>query len=81
MAKKKEDYTAGMNPKEFMKALDNIIKEKNISKEVVLEGMEQGLITAYKKNFDSKTNVRVNINPDTGEIKVFSYLVVVDDYD
>ena len=81
MAKKQTNYSAGMNPAEFMKALDNIIAEKNISKEVVLEGMEQGLITAYKKNFDSKTNVRVEINPDTGEIKVFSYLVVVDDYD
>ena len=81
MAKKQEVKTGVMNPQEFMKALDNIIAEKNIAKEVVLEGMEQGLITAYKKNFDSKTNVRVDINPDTGEIKVFSYQVVVDDYD
>ena len=71
----------GMNPKEFIKALDNIIAEKNISRELVLEAMEQGLLTAYKKNFDSKTNARVEINSDTGEIKVFSYQVVVDDYD
>lgn len=78
---KKDEIINGMNPKEFIKALDNIIAEKNISKEVVLEGMEQGLITAYKKNFDSKTNVRVEIDPDTGVIKVFSYQVVVDDYD
>ncbi len=81
MAKKKEDYSEGMNPKEFIKALDNIIEEKNISKEVVLEAMELALTTAYKKNFDSKTNVRVDINPDSGEIKVFSYQVVVEDYD
>ena len=81
MAKKQQSYEAGMNPKEFMKALDNIIEEKNISKEVVLEAMELALTTAYKKNFDSKTNVRVDINPDSGEIKVFSYQVVVDDFD
>ena len=70
-----------MNAKEFLKALDHIVEEKNISREVVLEAMELALATAYKKNFDSKTNVRVDINPDTGEIKVISYLVVVDDYD
>ena len=70
-----------MNSKEFLKALDHIVEEKNISREVVLEAMELALTTAYKKNFDSKTNVRVDINRDTGEIKVISYFVVVDDYD
>ena len=70
-----------MNSKEFLKALDHIVEEKNISREVVLEAMELALATAYKKNFDSKTNVRVDINRETGEIKVYSYFVVVDDYD
>ena len=70
-----------MNSEEFIKAVKNIVKEKGISEDVVFEGMEQALTTAYKKNFDSKTNVRVDINRTTGEIKVFSYLVVVDDVD
>lgn len=70
-----------MNAKEFLKALDYIVEEKNISRDVVIEAMELALATAYKKNFDSKTNVRVDINRETGEIKVFSYLVVVEDYD
>ena len=69
-----------MNSKEFIKALNHIVEEKGISKDVVFEAMEQALTTAYKKNFDSKTNVRVDINRETGEIKVFSYLVVVEDY-
>ena len=69
-----------MNSEEFIKALDYIVKEKGISKDIVFEAMEQALSTAYKKNFDSKTNVRVDINRETGEIKVFSYLVVVDEY-
>ena len=67
--------------KEFIKALDHIVEEKNISKDVVIEAMELALATAYKKNFDSKTNVRVDINRETGEIKVISYLVVVDKID
>ena len=70
-----------MNSEEFIKAVKAIVKEKGISEDVVFEGMEQALTTAYKKNFDSKTNVRVDINRETGEIKVYSYLVVVDDVD
>ncbi len=70
-----------MNNEEFIKAVKNIVKEKGISEDVVFEGMEQALTTAYKKNFDSKTNVRVDIDRKTGEIKVFTYLIVVDDVD
>ena len=70
-----------MNGKELLKALDYIVEEKGIKREEVLEYLEQALITAYKKNFDSKNNVKVVINPDTGDVKVMSYLVVVEDYD
>lgn len=70
-----------MDSKAFIKALDNIVKEKNISADVVFEAMSLALQTAYKKNFDSKTNVRVDINRETGEIKVYSYLVVVSEID
>ena len=68
-----------MNSKEFLKALDNITKEKNIDKEIVYEAMELALTSAYKKNFNSKTNVKVVINRETGDIKVYSYLTVVPD--
>lgn len=68
-----------MNSKEFLNAVDNIVKEKGIDSEVVFEAMELALTSAYKKNFNSKTNVKVLINRDTGDIKVYSYLTVVDD--
>ena len=68
-----------MNGKEFKKALDNIVKEKNIDPEVVYEAMELALTSAYKKNFNSKTNVKVLFDRETGEIKVYSYLTVVPD--
>ncbi len=70
-----------MDSKAFIKAVDNIVKEKNISPDIVFEAMVQALQTAYKKNFNSKTNVRVDINRSTGDIKVYSYFVVVDEYD
>ena len=68
-----------MNKEEFINAVDIVSKEKSISKDVIFEAMELALLSAYKKNFDSKTNARVDINRDTGEIKVFSVLNVVDE--
>lgn len=68
-----------MNGKEFKKALDNIVKEKNIDPEIVYDAMELALTSAYKKNFNSKTNVKVLFDRVTGEIKVYSFLTVVPD--
>lgn len=68
-----------MNGKEFLKALDNIVKEKNIDPDIVYDAMELALTSAYKKNFNSKTNVKVLFDRATGEIKVYSYLTVVPD--
>ena len=68
-----------MNSKEFKKALDNIVKEKDIDPEVVYSAMELALTSAYKKNFNSKTNVKVLFDRETGEIKVYSFLTVVED--
>ena len=68
-----------MNGKEFKKALDNIVKEKDIDPEVVYNAMELALTSAYKKNFNSKTNVKVIFDRATGEIKVYSFLTVVED--
>ena len=68
-----------MNGKEFKKALDNIVAEKDIDPEIVYGAMELALTSAYKKNFNSKTNVRVLFDRDTGDIKVYSYLTVVPD--
>lgn len=68
-----------MNSKEFIKAVDAIVKEKKIDREYVFESMELALATAYKKNFDSLTNSKIFIDRKTGDIKVYSYLTVVDD--
>ena len=69
-----------MNNKEFLRAVDKIVKEKNIDKSVVYDAMQQALTSAYKKNYNTKnSNVKVLINEKTGEIKVYSYLTVVED--
>jgi len=84
MPRKKKDMveeTGHMDPVAFIKAVKDITAEKGISEDVVFDAMELALATAYKKNFGSKTNVKVNIDRNTGEIKVMSYYVVVDEID
>ena len=66
-----------MNSKEFKVALETLSKEKGISEDVIYDAMELALTSAYKKNYHSISNVRVDINRETGEIKIFSYKTVV----
>nr|PZN05287.1 MAG: transcription termination/antitermination protein NusA [Bacillota bacterium] len=61
---------------EFIEALDQIEKEKGISKEILLEAIEAALVSAYKKNYGTAQNVKVNIDRATGEVKVFSQKTV-----
>lgn len=69
-----------MNGEEFIRAVKLVTEEKGISKDIIFEGMEQALVTAYKKNFKNKTNVKVKIDETTGDIKVYAYYVVVEEY-
>lgn len=66
---------------EFMQALDELVVERGIDREVLLETIEQALTSAYKKNFGSAQNVRIEMNRATGDIKVYSQRVVVDESD
>lgn len=67
-----------MNGKEFIKAVDLVEKEKGIDREIIFEAMENALMAAYKRN-TGITNSKVVIDKKTGDIKVFSYLTVVED--
>ena len=62
--------------KEFMKAVDEIVKEKGIDKDVIIEAMESGMANAYKKN-TGIANVKAKVNPETGQIRLFTYKIVV----
>ncbi|NMA04100.1 MAG: transcription termination/antitermination protein NusA [Clostridiales bacterium] len=64
---------------EFTKALEQIEKDKGISKDTLIEAVEAALISSYKRNFGSAQNVRVEINRDTGEVNVYSRKTITDD--
>ncbi|MDO5717538.1 MAG: transcription termination factor NusA [Tissierellia bacterium] len=65
--------------KDFILALDEIEKEKGISRESIFEALEKALIKSYEKNFDNRANVTVDINRENGNIKVFSVKTVVEE--
>ncbi|HKL12768.1 MAG TPA: transcription termination factor NusA [Halanaerobiales bacterium] len=64
---------------DLLNALDDIEKDKGISKEVLLEAIEVALLSAYKKDFGSKENVSVEIDQESGEVMVFSRKKVVEE--
>jgi len=64
---------------ELIRALEQLEEERGISKAVLLEAVESALVSAYKKNFGGTgQNVRVEVDPKTGEIRVFSVKTVVE---
>ena len=68
-----------MTSKDFFLALDELEKEKGISKEQVISSLETALAIACKKNFGEASNVVVKTNPDKFTIRAYICKVVVDE--
>lgn len=66
---------------EVILALKAIVEEKGISEQMLFETLEDALIAAFKKNYanSGNQNVRVRIDRETGEIKVFALRQVVEE--
>jgi N utilization substance protein A len=64
---------------ELLDALNLLEREKGISKDVLIEAIEAALISAYKRNFNQAQNVRVDINLETGTMRVFARKDVVEE--
>ncbi|MEV2300255.1 transcription termination factor NusA [Paenibacillus larvae] len=64
---------------EFIEALSEIEREKGISKDLLIDAIEAAMISSYKRNFNTAQNVRVDINRQTGVIRVFARKTVVED--
>lgn len=74
----KKTTTQKGNP-ELIEALIAIEKEKDISKEVLLEAIENSLLAACKNQFGKSDNVRVNLDRETGEFHVYQDKLVVEE--
>ncbi len=68
---------------EFVGALKELVKEKGICEDLIFTTIQDALVAAYKKNYanvnTNAQNVKVNIDRETGEIKVYAQKVVVDE--
>lgn len=65
--------------KEFIIALEELEKTKNVDKKIILEALEKALVKSYQKNYDNNENVDVSIDDETGEIEVYSLKNVVEE--
>lgn len=66
------------NP-ELIEALNAIEKEKDISKEILLEAIENSLVAACKNEYGKADNIRVNLDRETGEFHVYQDKVIVEE--
>ncbi|EJU24036.1 transcription termination factor NusA [Peptoanaerobacter stomatis] len=64
---------------EFLRALEQLEKQRGIKKEILLEAVNQAILNAYKKNYGSNADVEVNIDIKKGEIKIINPITIVDD--
>ena len=65
--------------RELIDALNQIEREKDISKEVLLDALENSLVAACKNNFGRADNIKVNIDRVTGAVFVYAMKEVVEE--
>ena len=80
MARKKIDKNQEhvMDPIVFLNAINTLCKEKDIEKEVIVEAMQNGFASAYRRHYKSNANVKVDIDMNTGVLTVRAYKIVVE---
>lgn len=65
--------------KELLEALNQIEKEKDISKEIILEAIENSLLAACKNEYGKSDNIKVTIDRKTGAFSVYAEKEVVEE--
>lgn len=64
---------------DFIDALNEIEKDKGITKDIIFEALESALISSYKKNFGASQNVEVIMDKETGAVNVYAVKQVVEE--
>lgn len=60
-------------------AIDQLVKEKGIDRQVVLEAMEQAVLTAANKKYRNTRELEAHYNHESGEVELFEFVTVVDE--
>ena len=65
---------------EMLQVANNVAQEKNINQDDVFSAMEQALEKSARVKYGMERDIRVNINRETGDITLQSFLKVVENY-
>ena len=63
---------------ELLRIAEAVALEKSIDKEIIIDSMETGIAKAAKSKFGSENEIKVLINRDTGDIKIYRKLIIVE---
>lgn len=74
---RKWEVVGSMNA-EFLGALSDLERDRGIEKEVLIQAIEAALISAYRRHFGVTQNVRVEVDRQTGEPRVYAIKTVVE---
>jgi len=66
---------------ELLEALDELQTEKGITKDYMIESLKLALEAAYRKNYETEENVKVDIDEDTGVVSVYALKTIVEEVD
>ncbi len=68
-----------MNREDVLEALRQIAREKNVTMDLVIDTLEEGLLSAARKKFGTADNIDVDVDQNTGEVAIWAHKAVVDD--
>ncbi|HOP41176.1 MAG TPA: transcription termination factor NusA [Geobacteraceae bacterium] len=59
--------------------IDSIVKEKGIDKQIVLDALEQAVLSAANKKYRNTRDLEAHYNEDVGEVELFEFVTVVEE--
>lgn len=62
---------------QLLAAIDMLVEEKKINRELIIEGIKEGIAKAYEKFFDPEAELEVDFDQFTGQIRVFKKIKIV----
>jgi N utilization substance protein A len=70
-----------MSKNEFALAFNEVLEEKQLPKDIILNAIESAMVSAYRRavNASSAQHVEAKVDPDTGKVSIFAEKEVVED--
>jgi transcription termination/antitermination protein NusA len=68
-----------MNREDVLEALRQIAREKNVTMDLVIDTLEEGLLSAARKKFGTADNIDVEVDQNSGEITIWAHKAIVEE--